>query len=297
MFLLSQLRCFIAVAEERHFGRAAERLDMTQPPLSRQIQQLEKDLGVALLERSNRLIALTAAGRSFLNDAKRIVRLAEEAHLSARRVAGGEGGTLTIGFIPAASYALIPRIVSMTNHAMPGVEVILKEMVTADQIESLYARRIDIGLLRLPVDRERIEAVCISRDPLVLAVPEDHPFSLMSTVNVGKLDLQPFVMYAPVESRYHHDLVSNLFARADINPRYVQYAREAHTILALVGAGLGLAIVPASAARLRPPNVSIRRLDLTVSIFSELSLAWLKQKDNPAVSAFCQVVHSSLLTL
>src|SRR5882757_6782877 len=131
MFELSHLRCFIAVAEELHFGRAAERLHMTQPPVSRQIMQLEQTLGVSLLTLSNRVVALTAAGRSFLKDARDILHMSEEARHSVRQVAAGEKGTLAIGFIPASSYELLPRIVSLTNERMPGIEIILKELVTA----------------------------------------------------------------------------------------------------------------------------------------------------------------------
>jgi DNA-binding transcriptional LysR family regulator len=237
MFELSHLRCFIAVAEELHFGRAAERLHMTQPPLSRQIQQLERDLGVSLINRSNRTAALTAAGRRFLQDAKRIIRIAEEARLFASRVASGEGGVLTIGFIPASGYELLPRIVSLMNRELPNVELVLKEMVTADQIDALTTRRIDFGILRLPVDRQLMRTLPVALDRMVLALPDDHRLAGSGEVSLDQLNDQPFVMYAPVESRYHHDLLTGLFRSCDLRPRFVQYARETHTILALAGHG------------------------------------------------------------
>ena len=297
MFELSHLRCFVAVAEELHFGRAAERLHMTQPPVSRQIMQLEQTLGVSLLTRSNRVVALTAPGRSFLKDARDILHMSEEAQHSVRQVAAGEKGTLAIGFIPASSYELLPQIVSLTSERMPGIEIILKELVTAAQLDRLSTRRIDVGILRLPVDRERVDTLCIARDRMMLAVPKGHPLEALERVPLARIDRQPFIMYAPVESRYHHDLVSAAFRRADVRPDFVQYARETHTILSLAGAGVGLAIVPESATRLRPATVQVRELDLTEDIVSQIWLAWLRENDNPALVSFLQLVHDySLLS-
>ena len=294
MFELSHLRCFVAVAEELHFGRAAERLNMTQPPLSRQIQQLEGDLGVSLVDRSNRTVALTAAGRVFLSDAKEILRLVEEARLSAGRVASGEGGALTMGFIPACAYELLPRIVSLMGRQLPNVELILKEMVTADQIDALTTRRIDLGILRAPVDRQLMRTLVIARDRMVLAVPSNHPFAEREEIASAQLNNEPFVMYAPVESRYHHDLLVGFFRDVDIQPRFVQFAREAHTILGLVGAGIGLAMVPQHAVRLRPQNVTVIELKQAKPVYSELTLAWLNKRDHATVNSFCRLAAQEI---
>ena len=296
MFQLNHLRCFVAVAEERHFRRAADRLHMTQPPLSRQIQQLEHELGVSLLDRSNRVVSLTAAGRTFLADAKEMLRLADDAKVSARRIADGAGGTLTIGFLPASSYELIPKLVRMSARFLPAVEVVLKELVTSDQLEALHAKRIDLGILRLPVDRNQIDTLCVAREAMVLAVHEDHPVALSAIVEPEALDDQPFVMYTPAESRYHYGLLSSWFDRSAVTPRFVQYARETHTIVALVGARLGMAIVPASAARLRPANVTIRSLDRADDLRSEMSFAWLKRQENALVAPFCELARRTLPT-
>jgi DNA-binding transcriptional LysR family regulator len=155
MFELSQLRCFAAVAEELHFGRAAARLNMTQPPLDRQIQLLEHALGVGLFERTSRSVRLTPAGRAFHAEARRVLDLAEGAGLAAKRVARGEAGSITIGFTAAASYGFLPRLLAAARAAMPGVDLALKKMVTADQTEALSSGQIDLGLLRPPVDRKR----------------------------------------------------------------------------------------------------------------------------------------------
>ena len=141
MFELSQVRCFVAVAEELHFGRAAARLNMTQPPLSRQIQILERILGVKLLQRGNRLVKLTPAGQSFLTEARLILKLTESAALLARRVAEGKAGSVNIGFTAASSYSYVPELVAACRQQMPDVELILKEMVSGDQLKRSWRRR------------------------------------------------------------------------------------------------------------------------------------------------------------
>jgi DNA-binding transcriptional LysR family regulator len=145
---LSQLRCFVAVAEELHFGRAAKRLFMTQPPLSRQIQLLEHDLGVELLERSSRQVHLSAAGHSFLRDARQILAFAQQASTSAQRVARGEAGRLTLGFTAVSAYSMIPQLLAQAQHALPNVDLVLREMVSVAQVEALASRMIDIGFIR-----------------------------------------------------------------------------------------------------------------------------------------------------
>src|SRR5271165_1045008 len=150
MFDLTHARGFVAVAEELHFGRAAARLNLTQSPLSRQVQALEHALGVELLERTSRSVRLTAAGRKFLAEAYRVLDAADSAERLTRRVAAGEAGLVRLGFTAATAYVILPRIVSRIRAARPDVDLVLEEMVTAEQVEALTARRIDLGLLRPP---------------------------------------------------------------------------------------------------------------------------------------------------
>jgi DNA-binding transcriptional LysR family regulator len=285
---LIHLRCFVALAEELHFGRAAARLNMTRPPLSRQLQQLEHVLGIPLVERSSRFVRLTAAGKAFLVEARAILRLSEEAVVTARKVAQGEGGIIRLGFIPATSYSLLPRLVAFAAAEMPHVQFVLKEMVTQDQADALGAGRIDAGILRMPIDRRGLEAVAISREPFVVAVPAGRSLAGGRTLTIKDLDRQPLVMYAPTESRYHHDLVSSLFRVAGVRPNFVQYAREIHTMLALVGAGLGVALVPQVAGDLGFARVELQSITLTPKVFSELTLVWRKRGDNPALRVFTE---------
>jgi DNA-binding transcriptional LysR family regulator len=295
MFELTQLRCFVAVAEELHFGRAAARLNMTQPPLSRQLQQLEHFIGAELVERSSRFVRLTAAGKAFLVDARGILRLSEEAVLTVRKVAQGEGGLITLGFIPAASYRLLPRMVSFITAEMPHVQLILKEMVTADQVEALLRGAIDVGILRMPIDRRGLEAVTVNREPFVVALPADYPLANGRPLTLKDLDRQPLVMYSPIESRYHYELVSSVFRATGISPNFVQYAREIHTMLALVDASIGIALVPEGAGTLGFNRVTLRPIKLTPEMFSELTLVWRKRGDHPALRVFTEEVLPKFL--
>ena len=188
MFEFSQLRCFLAVAEDLHFGRAAQRVNMTQPPLSRQIQLLEHELGVALFERTSRAVKLTPAGRTFLPEAKQMLRLAEGAVISAKRVARGESGSVTLGFTPGSSYAFLPRLAAIALEEMPDVDLVLKEMDSDDQMEALGAGRLDAGAVRLPVDRRGIELACVMREPILLAVCEGHPLAESNAPSLRDLE-------------------------------------------------------------------------------------------------------------
>jgi DNA-binding transcriptional LysR family regulator len=289
MFELSQVRCFIAVAEELHFGRAAARLNLTQPPLSRQIQILERILDATLLERTSRSVKLTPAGRNFLQEARRIVELAERSVVNAKRSARGETGSIALGCTAAASYALLPRLVTFARTRLPGVSLALKEMVTADQVEALTAGRLDMGLVRRPFSSQELGEVCILREPLLLAAPRGHPHTRGPSPAVIDLDRQPLVMWSPVEARYFHDLVTGLCAMVGAAPAHVQYISQTHTMLALVGARLGLALVPEAARALRFRDVVLRPLRAPSAV-AELHLVWRRDNTNPAMALFRDAV-------
>lgn len=295
MYELSQLRCFVAVAEDLHFGNAAARLNMTQPPLSRQVQLLEHALDVRLLDRTSRSVSLTSTGRAFLPEARRILRLAEGAALAAKRVARGEAGSVTLGFTAGASYSFVPRLVSLASAELPDVDLVLKEMTTVDQMEALAFNRIDFGLVRLPIDRRGIEVVCVMREPLMVAVPHNHPLAAGRDFTIKDIDRQPFIMYSPTEGRYFYDLLASLFRAADVMPNYVQYISQTHTILALVSAGLGIALVPESAHSLHFDGVVLRPMRSAPKTFSELFLVSKKSNDNPAVQIFHNLVLQKII--
>lgn len=294
MFELSQLRCFVAVAEELHFGRAAERLHMTQPPLSRQIRLLEHQVGTELVARSSRSVKLTAAGRSFLPDAARILRLADEAAATARRVAAGSSGTLSIGFTASVGYGVLPALVSAVRVASSGVRLTLKEMVSGAQLEALDAREIDFGLLRPPVEHgELIDRPC-PNDALVLALPASAAKEWPTRPTLGDCEGRPLLMYSPYEARYFHQLVSGLLERAGVLPDIVEYVSQIHSMLALVRAGIGVALIPAAAAMLHFKGVVYRPVRTTPVKPVELRFVYRKDNDNPVFGALKDDLHKAV---
>lgn len=284
MFELSHLRCFVAVAEELHFGRAAARLNLTQPPLSRQIQLLEHTLDVRLLDRTSRSVALTRAGHNFLPEARRLLRLAEGAALAARRTASGEEGSITLGFTAASGYEFLPRLIKTFRTEAPGIDLVLKEMVSADQLDSLTAGRIDVGLVRPSFNRRELASLCVVREPLLLAAPEDHPLATAPEVSVADLDRQPIVTFSPYEARYFYDLLATIFANAGITPHYAQHISQVHSIMGLVKAGIGLALVPRAALNLGFEGVVLRPIAIDARTIVELYAVWRPSNTNPAVA-------------
>lgn len=285
VFELSQLRCFVAAAEELHFGRAAQRLNMTQSPLSRQIQLLERILGISLLERTSRNVSLTPAGRVFLIEAKRIVRLAESAALSARRVAQGETGRVALGFTAVSGYSLVPQIVAHARATLPNIELELREMVTVDQVDALLTGLIDFAFVRPPLDRQEFETVSVRSEPLMVALPPGDPRQGQSTFSLADFDRQPLVMYARQGAGYFHDMLIRLFSEAKVAPDLVQHVTQIHTMLGLVHAGVAAALVPESATELHLQDVQFRRLTTVPENPVELHLAWRRDNQNPILES------------
>jgi DNA-binding transcriptional LysR family regulator len=284
MFSLARLSCFIAVAEELHFGRAAERLHMTQPPLSRQIQQLETELGVQLIDRTTRSVTLTPAGVAFLPDARRILQLAESAALTVRRVPAGDLGTVVVGFTAASAHAVLPRLLEQTRSILPDVKLELREMVSSVQVEALMSGEIDLGMARPPLKRPGIVSRPLLHEQLVAALPAGHPLAEQAReLTLNDLDGQDFVMYSPVQARYFNELLISTFTIAGATPRFVQFVTQVHTMLVLVRSGIGIALVPASAATLHPEGVVFRTIGAFRERPVELDAAWRGDSTNPAL--------------
>ncbi|MGJ6121811.1 LysR substrate-binding domain-containing protein [Mycolicibacterium sp. Y3] len=284
MFSLARLSCFIAVAEELHFGRAAERLHMTQPPLSRQIQQLEAELGVQLIDRTTRSVMLTPAGIAFLPDARRILQLAESAALTVKRVPAGDLGTVVVGFTAASAHAVLPRLLERTRAKLPDVKLELREMVSAAQIEGLMTGEIDLGMARPPLKRPGIVSRPLLHEQLVAALPAEHPLvGQARQLTLNDLDGQDVIMYSPIQARYFNELLISAFTIAGATPRYVQFVTQVHTMLVLVRSAIGIALVPASAATLHPEGVVFRSIGAFRERPVELDAAWRGDSTNPAL--------------
>jgi DNA-binding transcriptional LysR family regulator len=289
-FTLEQLRGFVAVAEELHFGRAAARLKMTQPPLSRQIQKLERAVGAQLLERDNRRVALTAAGQVFLSEARRLLALADAAPDQARRVAAGSSGVVRIGFTAASTYGILGRLLNELARELPDVSVDLAEMVTREQVVGLANEEIDLGLARPPFDRETFGSRLLHRESLLVAAPMGHPLlALGRDATAADLAGEPVVMHSPTRARYFYDLVAGAVPIAHQNT--VHTVSQVLTMLWLVAAGRGIAFVPASAARLPIEGVGFVRLATPVPEPVELHLLWARDSPNPALWRVLQVLE------
>ncbi|GIE74988.1 transcriptional regulator [Actinoplanes philippinensis] len=293
-YSLEQLRGFIAVAEELHFGRAAVRLRMTQPPLSRQIQKLEAAVGVQLLERDNRRVRLTPAGHAFLNEARRILAIAEAAPALAQRVSSGMRGVLKLGFTSASTFGHLGRILDYLNLELPEVHIELFEMVTREQIDALTAGDIDLGLARPPFDPELFESRLLHREALLLAVHEDHPLAdLRRAVVPADLVREPLIFHSQQKARYFYDLVVSMVPLAQ--ERIIHTVSQVMTMLWLVSRGRGVAFVPESAGMIAVPHVEYLRIDTPIPEPVELHVLWPRKSDNPAlpraISALSFMMH------
>ncbi|MGY0021806.1 LysR substrate-binding domain-containing protein [Streptomyces sp. cg35] len=289
MFTLAQLVSFVAVAEELHFTRAAERLRMTQPPLSRQIQLLEHELGVQLLDRTNRTVRLTPAGRAFLNEARTILRQTEAATLAAQQVSAGEAGAIAVGFTAASAYSSLGTLLDVARSVMPGTEIVLREKVTRDQLEAIADGSLDLGMIRPSSTGPDLVTRPAIREGLLAAVPLDHPLAEgEGPLRMGEFGGQDVLMYSPVEARYFHELLVSVFRTAQVTPRFTQYLSQVHSLLAMVNAGWGIAFVPAAAAQMRFSGITFRTLELPDPTPVELHLAWRRANDNPALHALLQ---------
>lgn len=297
MFQLTHLRCFVAVATELHFGRAAVMLNMTQPPLTRQIQLLEHEVGVRLLERAGGTVRLTLAGTIFLREAEDILRRSQAAMLAARRAMRADAGSVTIGFIPAASFTLLPQLLAAINEQLPDVRVVLREMQTADQIEAIGADRIELGVVRPFAPRSFTESSGLFCEPFMLAIPSGHPLASRDSLPFAALEGQPFIEFCPSESRYLYELVAGRLRAEGVAPETVQTLSHTHSILSLVDAGVGLALVPRSAVRLGYAGVVFRPLENSPALEVELHLAWRRGIRHGVANTVREMIQKTYPTL
>ncbi|MCK2214787.1 LysR family transcriptional regulator [Actinomadura sp. ATCC 31491] len=288
-YTLEQLRGFVAVAEELHFGRAAMRLRMTQPPLSRQIQKLEAAVGVQLLERDNRHVSLTPAGEAFLGEARRLLAIAEAAPDLAQRVHLGTRGLVRLGFTAASTFGVLGGLLNSLESKLPDVRIELFEMVTREQITALAAEDLDLGLARPPFDPELFNSVLLHREALMLAVPAGHRLTRLDRpARADDLASEPLIFHSQQRARYFYDLVVSMVPLTQ--ERVVHSVSQVLTMLWLVSAGRGIAFVPASATLLNIPDVAYVPLTTHVPEPVELHLLWSRHSRNPALDRVLTVL-------
>ncbi len=248
---LRHLRYFVAVAEERHFGHAAARLNMAQPPLSQQIKALEAELGVQLLRRSTRSVDLTDAGKVYLERARTLLAELEAAGREVRAVAAGTLGRLVVACVGSATYSLLPRLARGLAEELPGIDFEFRgEMLVPSQLEHLAAGSVDIAILRPPVHDPALRVIELRRDRLLVAVPVDDPLAQRRSIRVPDLARRDLVVHAGRSGSVMHDLVVLLCREAGFEPRIRAEVDETSTLVALVAGGLGVAILPAPVASL-----------------------------------------------
>jgi DNA-binding transcriptional LysR family regulator len=254
------LECFLAVAGTLHFGRAAEQLGIAQPALSRQIQRLECELGVALFARTRRSVQLTAAGAAFEPAARAIVLQVEAAAREVHEVAAGRLGRLRIGFVGSAALSALPVIVRAFSASFPGITLDLHELTTAQQLAALAARRIDVGLMRAHAPVRGIQVERLLAEPLVVALPNTARLARAEAVAIADLRDEPWVMFPRSEGSGFHEQLLSICRAAQFEPVAVQEATQMQTLVGLVAGGIGVALAPASATRIQPAGIAYRPL-------------------------------------
>jgi DNA-binding transcriptional LysR family regulator len=292
---LRQLRYFVTVAEELHFGHAATRLHMTQPPLSQAIQGLEALLGAALFLRNRRGVALTAAGAALLPEARRM--LAEAAGLGdlVQRAAAGASGRLALAFVTSADYSVLPPFLRAYRAAFPAVEIILQEATSDIQLDDLLHARIDCGFLIPPLPdkaRATLDYMKVLEEPLILAAPS----GLTALQHDGPIRLQdlpalPLIIFPRKISPALHDAILSCFTAAGVTPVIGQEAIQMQTIVGLVSAGMGMALVPQSVSNLMRPGVEYRAL-AAVTPLVETGLAWRRDNASPVLHGFLELLRN-----
>jgi DNA-binding transcriptional LysR family regulator len=289
---LRHLRYFVAVADELHFGRAARLLGIAQPPLSQQIQQLERELGVELFVRARRRVTLTEAGRVFLAEARAILQRTAAAATAARRAARGETGSLSVGVVASATYGLIPRVFRTFRDRHPDVALTLAILNGALQVAALRAGRIQLGIARPPFGDETLLAETLDEEPVLVALPEDHRLAGAKALRLKALAPEPFVLF-PRERPGWYDFVQGLCREAGFQPAVAQEAPDLATAMALVAAGTGLTLIPASVHDLRRSGVAYRPL---VAAGARTTLVALRRPDDglPVVDRFLAVAKEVL---
>ncbi|MET7995759.1 LysR family transcriptional regulator [Amycolatopsis sp. NPDC005232] len=286
------LRYFVAVAEERHFGRAAERLHIAQPPLSQQIRKLEHQLGVELIDRSRRPIELTDAGEALFQEARLALVHSERAFAAARRAATGHLGHVRIGALQAAVNSMLSYVIREHRREYPDVTLDLAELGTREQTAQLLEHKLDIGFLRGPVDEPTLTVETLIEDPLAAVVPDEHPLSSAGLIDPALLADEPLVLWTRTPATTMFADVVELFRRHDIQPRVAVESSRIQTILALVAAGTGIAVLPTSFVNLGRHGVRFIPLREPLP-YRPLALAWRADDQSPSITGFVTVARKA----
>lgn len=292
---LRQLRQFIILAEELHFGRAAKRLGIAQPPLSQAIKRLESDLGFDLFDRSSRRVELSAAGRTFLPEVRGALGQLETGAQQAQRVARGEIAELDVGFTSTAMFSALPSLMKATHAARPSVQFKLLELSSLEQIEELRAGKLDLALVH-PAPRlvDGLSTLVIERSRNYIAIPEGWPLAKRSSVRLAELADCPFIMPSQRDGARSLAPILRACEAAGFTPKVAQEALQSFTMLSLCAAGFGIGFIPESAIHTAMRGIRFARIeDWPDDVYSEIIAAWLPDTRSPALLAVVDILRST----
>ncbi|MGV0028291.1 LysR family transcriptional regulator [Phormidesmis priestleyi] len=289
---LRHLRYFVAVAEELHFNRAAERLHIAQPPLSQQIKQLEIELGVELFHRrTKRQVQLTEAGQVLLQATYPILAQLDQAICDTQRAGRGETGGLTIGFTSSVVYDVLPAILYRFRQHFPQVDLVLQELTTTQQEEALQNQRIEVGFCHLPLKDASLVSETILEEPLVVVLPATHPLATETILSVRSLANESFILFPRHLGPGLYDQIVSFCKQANFSPKVMQEAIQMQTIIGLISAEMGVALVPASLQNLQRSGVVYKPLqEATPQV--ETAVVWRSDSSSSVLREFLQVVRA-----
>ena len=289
---LRHLRYFIAVAEELHFGRAARKLGIAQPPLSLQIQRLEAELGTSLFDRTSRRVQLTPAGRTLLEEGRRALAGVRDAVDAAQRASRGETGSLTVAFAASVMFLSLPRVIRQFRESFPGVRLELRELGTGPQMIALRNGDLDLGFLREPPPDDELETETIMTERLLIAVSKRHPLAGRRRVQLTDVANDDFVLFPRDLAPGLYGHVLRVCAEAGVHPRIVQTSREMYTTVSLVEAGMGVTIIPESVRQMGRRGVQYFPISSEAAT-TRIDAAWRTDNINPIRESFLGIARTA----
>jgi DNA-binding transcriptional LysR family regulator len=287
---LRHLRYFLAVAEELHFGRAAARIHIAQPPLSRQIRQLEEEMGVELFKRTKQSVQLTAAGKIFQKEAYNVLESLTRGISKAKLASRGEAGSLSIGSIGSAYYVVLPQVLREFRKNFPEVELILQPFVSPEQNQMLLEKRIDVSFGRFFKPEKGIVFETVYEEELVAALPASHQFARKKVLSLSELKNEPYILFPNLPS-VHAEYIFQVFAAEGLSPKIIQTVNEMYIALGLVAAGIGITLVPSSFKGTQQKGIVYIPLKKPAPVL-ELMMGYREQDDSPVLKRFLEIVHS-----
>ena len=291
---LEQIKCFIAVSKELNFRKAAKNLNMSQPPVTRHILNLEHHLKTKLFNRNSRSVKLTKDGTLFLTHASEIISRIEEATNTMVKSKNNLTGSITLGFVPSMASNILPLIANHLRNKLPHIKLIFKEYMSYEQVPALNAGNLDIGLTRLPKDLKAFNYSRVVSEPYYLAVNENNKLSKKDEISIYDLHDEDFIMYDAIIGKYSFELLSSLFLNSGVKPNYVQYVSQPNVFLGLVKASVGVALLASSSRENLPENVLFKKILLPEWVRADVYLATKKEPKNKLIPEVYNFIMEAL---